>query len=223
MKNLSARFSWGKQLNLTLLLVIGIFWLAATPAFAHHAFGGKLPQNLWQGFLSGLAHPVIGFDHLAFIVSIGLVAAIERQGIWLPIVFVLAAMGGTASHVAGWNLPIAELFVSISVLFFGILLAIENNLNGWIVMALAAISGLFHGYAYGEAIFGAEMTPLLSYLAGFTVVQLIISIVSFSIAKMFVLGVTEERSSILRFAGFFICGVGATFLANLIVGTIFPT
>lgn len=30
-------------------------------ALAHHMIGGDLPQNLLGGFLSGLAHPIIGF------------------------------------------------------------------------------------------------------------------------------------------------------------------
>ena len=48
--------------------------LAATPALAHHPMGGEVPQTFWHGLLSGFGHPVIGIDHLAFVVAIGLAA-----------------------------------------------------------------------------------------------------------------------------------------------------
>jgi len=36
------------------------------------------------------------------------------------------------------------------------------NKPNWLVLTvLGAIAGLFHGYAYGESIIGAGMTPLL--------------------------------------------------------------
>src|SRR5438552_688041 len=41
--------------------------LAATPAFAHHVMGGRTPATFMEGLLSGLAHPLIGPDHLAFL------------------------------------------------------------------------------------------------------------------------------------------------------------
>ena len=73
-----------------LAIVIGFSLLVvASPASAHHAMGGKMPSTFFEGFLSGLAHPVIGVDHLAFIVSVGLFAAINPQGILIPIFFVL--------------------------------------------------------------------------------------------------------------------------------------
>ena len=62
--------------------------VVASPAAAHHPLGGGVPSNFFEGFLSGLAHPVIGFDHLAFIVAIGLVAALKPQGWLMPIAFV---------------------------------------------------------------------------------------------------------------------------------------
>ena len=63
--------------------------VVASPASAHHPMGGKMPSTFFEGFLSGLAHPLIGVDHLAFIVAVGLFAAIKPQGILIPIFFVL--------------------------------------------------------------------------------------------------------------------------------------
>jgi len=49
------------------------FLVFANPTSAHHTMGGGMPSNFFEGFMSGLAHPVIGVDHLAFIVALGLV------------------------------------------------------------------------------------------------------------------------------------------------------
>ncbi len=197
--------------------------LMATPAFAHHAMGGKMPATFFQGFLSGIAHPLIGLDHLAFIIAVGLLAAIERKGVLIPIAFVLAAMLGTGVHLAKFALPQVELFVSGSILLFGILLTMKDSPNTIVVAGLSAIAGIFHGYAYGESIFGAEMTPLLAYLTGFTLIQLAVSLSAFSIGKNLVLkGLTELASTKFRPAGWVICGIGLTFFVSQLVTLIFP-
>nr|MDJ0600449.1 HupE/UreJ family protein [Crocosphaera sp.] len=53
-----------------ILTVIGLLILAQ-PATAHHPFGGQTPSNFFEGFLSGLGHPIIGLDHFAFILASG--------------------------------------------------------------------------------------------------------------------------------------------------------
>jgi urease accessory protein len=194
--------------------------LFSTPALAHHAMGSELPTTFFEGFVSGLAHPVIGLDHFAFVVSVGLLATISRQGIKIPIAFILAAMLGTGLHLAQIALPAAEFVISGSVLLFGILLALKERFNSWILTGLAAFIGLFHGYAYGESIFGAEMTPLIAYLIGFTAIQLVIASASFLMGKAVLKRAVEQPGLPLRFAGFVICGAGAVFFSSLILESI---
>lgn len=199
--------------------IVGIGWLfVATPAFAHHALGGRLPVNFWEGFISGLAHPVIGSDHFAFVVAVGLLSATIQQGILIPIAFVLTAMAGTGIHLMQLGLPAVEFFVSGSILLFGILLVMKDRLNVAVVMSLAAIAGLFHGYAYGETIFGAEMTPITAYLAGFSAIQLVIALSAFAVGKTMLRAQAKPQSaSKLRSIGFVICGIGIAFLSNQII------
>jgi urease accessory protein len=192
------------------------FLLFATPVFAHHALGGRTPSNFWEGFLSGIAHPTIGFDHFAFVVAVGILAVLKPQGILIPIGFLLAAMAGTGLHLLGITLPFVELMVSGSILLFGALIVIKDSPKTLVIMALAVLAGLFHGYAYGEAIFGAEMTPLISYLLGFTVMQMLISGSAFAIAKKFL------DSSNLKSAGFVISGIGLAFTSSQVVNLLFP-
>ena len=51
----------------------GIMMFPSGVAIAHHPMGGNTPSTLWEGLLSGVGHPIIGFDHLAFIVAMAFV------------------------------------------------------------------------------------------------------------------------------------------------------
>ena len=188
--------------------------LLATPASAHHAMGGATPSNGWEGLLSGLAHPVIGLDHLAFIVAAGLIAALFRRGAVIPIAFVAASLIGTGVHALAWNLPAPELLISLSVLLFGALL-IARRQSLALSAGLAAAAGVFHGYAYGESVVGAESTPLAAYLLGLALVQLAIGLSTRSVYRM-----TARRTSdmTLRWAGVAICCVGIAYLCAPWVG-----
>jgi urease accessory protein len=198
---------------------------ATTPALAHHAMDGNMPSNFFEGFMSGMAHPLIGPDHFAFIVAVGLLAVTRTQGLLIPVAFVLAAMLGTGLHLANLNVPGVELFVSGSIVLFGILLTQKDRWNTAAVTGLSAVAGLFHGYAYGESIFGAQMTPLLAYLTGFTVIQLAVSLAAFWIGKATILDRSHDNQPTFdrfRSAGLVICGVGLAFFVSQVVGILFP-
>ncbi|MEB3188761.1 MAG: HupE/UreJ family protein [Snowella sp.] len=217
------RFSPGttvfKPLGLGIFASLG-FMLMALPASAHHMMGGKVPADFFQGFMSGIAHPLIGFDHFAFIFAVGLLAAIQQRGILIPIAFVLASMLGAGAHLATLNLSGVELGVSGSVLLFGILLTLKNRPNTATLVGLSAIAGLFHGYAYGESIFGAETTPLFAYLLGLTLIQLVVAMMVFGLSKKLLSG--EAQLPIGRSAGLVLSGIGLAFLASAIVNVIVP-
>lgn len=161
---------------ITTVSVAALFLAAIQPALAHHAMGGTLPGSTAQGFLSGIAHPVIGIDHLAFVLALGLLAAVQRAaGYLIPLAFVPATVAGAALHVAQVSLPFAELAVAISVLAVGLALFLQARDAKLWLSAFASVAGVFHGFAYGESIVGAETTPLFAYLAGFSLIQLAIA------------------------------------------------
>ncbi|MGB3308364.1 MAG: HupE/UreJ family protein [Nodosilinea sp.] len=198
---------------------IAALLLLPLPSLAHHPLGGRVPATFADGFLSGLGHPVIGLDHLVFVVAVGLLAAVSTWGIAIPIVFVLAAMVGTGLHLAEITLPAAELVIAGSVLGFGVLLALKNRPQSLVIAGLAAIAGLFHGFAYGEAIFGAQTMPLVAYLAGFTAIQITIAIAVFWAGRQLA---QRTHTAFVQRAGLVICGVGATFLATALLETVLP-
>lgn len=146
----------------------------AGPASAHHLMGGKTPSTFADGILSGLGHPIIGPDHLAFLIALGIVVGVGRLSLVAPFLFLLAMACGVAAHVAAVNIPSAELIVAVSVLTAGVLIALNWNIPSAAWAAIFGIAGFFHGYAYGESIYGAEPTPLAAYLAGLVAVQTVL-------------------------------------------------
>lgn len=198
--------------------IVGIELLITAPAFAHHPLGGRVPANFFEGIMSGFGHPVIGLDHLAFIVASGLMAVGIAQGLLIPVIFVLGTAIGTGFHLLSIDLPIPEIVISLSVILFGVLLAIRNRKQKIsstyraIVTSLAAIFGIFHGHAYGESIFGAEPTPLIAYLIGFTLIQLAIATTSYFLAQKI------SFKYLMRFLGGAIAATGIVFLSSAITG-----
>lgn len=203
------------------LVALFLSFFTTVSAHAHHPMGGRTAFSPFEGFMSGIAHPVIGVDHLAMIVAIGVLAAAMRPGFLLAAVFVVASMGGAGLHLLGMSLPFSEELVSFSVLAVGILLALRRTPNRGLVLGLCTVAGALHGYAYGESIFGAEPTPLTAYLVGLTVVQLAVAGVAYTIAKKF-----RERAGedalVLRPAGYVVAGAGLALLATQLVALSFP-
>ena len=153
------------------------FVALSCPALAHHPMGGTTPSTLWQGLLSGLAHPVIELDHLLFLIGIATATAIARiapkQAMMLMLAYVVFSAFGTVVRVSDLTIPLAETAVAISLLAIGLWLWI-TKLPGLVVAGLWVSGGFFHGYAYGEAIVGSETTPLVAYLCGLAFIQAIL-------------------------------------------------
>ncbi len=143
--------------------------LLASPAFAHHPFGmgDSAALTPLQGFLSGVGHPLLGPDHLLFLLAIALIG-LKRPLAWVVPLLALGLGGSVLSQfiplpeaIAPW----AEALVSLS-------LAVEG------LIALSVISPLWlcplialHGFLLGSTIVGAEASPLLTYFLGLLVGQ----------------------------------------------------
>lgn len=193
----------------------------ATPATAHHPLDGRVPANFFEGIMSGIGHPIIGFDHLAFIIASGLIAVGIARGFLIPVAFVLATGIGAVVHLLAIDLPIPEIIIAASVVLFGVLLFLRNQSRQaanytLVVTALASLAGIFHGHAYGEGIFGAEPTPLVAYLIGFTVIQLAIALGVYLLASKAIARVPVKY--LTRFAGLVVAAIGVVFLTSAISG-----
>lgn len=192
------------------------FLFATASASAHHVMGGKIPSTFVEGLLSGLGHPVIGPDHLAFLLGMGIAVGFGGLNLALPALFVVASAIGVALHVNGVNVLAPEIVVAVSVLLAGFLIARGRTFPVWIWAVLFAVAGLFHGYAYGESIFGAETSPLYAYLGGLILIQSALTVGTALLARRSGGSVSELTP---RLAGAVIIGVGlATLIGQLVPG-----
>lgn len=198
---------------LTLALASG-----ATPALAHHVMDGNLPTTFMQGLLSGLGHPIIGLDHLAFVVALGIGAALLQGPLVVIAAFVTMSIAGVLIHLAQLDIPMVEPLVSFSVLLVGLALVWSRSVAGSVWLGIAAVAGLLHGYAFGESIVGAERAVVGAYLLGLAIVMAAIALTVAWITRR-VVGADGVASPSLRVAGAIVGCVGAVlFVTTLLPG-----
>lgn len=159
-----------------MLLSLVLIAASVLPAAAHHPMGGATPATAFEGLASGLAHPVIGLDHFAFLIGVGLLAARFRNGAWLPFAFLIGSALGSAVQFGGAGIPAAEVVVVVSILIMAAALLWRGSISQATAAAYFAIAGAFHGYALAEPVVEATLTPLIAYLVGLVIIQCSISI-----------------------------------------------
>lgn len=188
--------------------------MTATPALAHHPLDGAMPTTILHGLLSGVGHPVIGLDHLAFIVAAGVLAALAGRLLTAPLGLIAGALLGAALHLGAVNLPGAEALIALSVLLAGLAVFFGARANGGLLIAGFALAGLFHGYAYAESVIGAEQGVIAAYLASFSVTQWAIAVLAGFGATLLLDAPVWRRTR--QIAGGAFALAGAAFLASAI-------
>ena len=147
-----------RQFHLTILLLV----LSVT-ASAHEGAG------IVGGFSSGFMHPLLGWDHVAAMVAVGLWGAIlGYPAIWvLPVAFPLVMAVGGALGVIGIPLPGVEIGIAASALVLGsmVLLAVRPPLG--VAVVLVGIFAIFHGHAHGTEL--PHAANPLAYALGFVI------------------------------------------------------
>ncbi len=190
--------------------ILGGLTLAALgvgPAAAHHVMDNQLPATFMQGLLSGLGHPVIGLDHFAALIAVGCIAGTQARGGILAVGFVVAMIGGVAVHLGRATIPAGELLVALSVILLGIAMLRVRPVRPPGALLLFVLAGLFHGYALGESIVGAEPAPLYAYLAGLAIIQSVVALGAMMTTRKFLARPSFEPVT-LRLVGAGIAGFG---------------
>jgi urease accessory protein len=144
-------------------LGLGVALLAPALALAHQETGQA------AGFLSGLAHPVSGLDHVLAMVAVGLWGAVlGPPAIWvLPVAFpVVMALGGLMG-LLGIPVPGVEVGIALSAIVLGAMVLAELRPSLWLAAAVVAFFAIFHGHAHGQEL--PEGTSALLYSLGFVV------------------------------------------------------
>jgi urease accessory protein len=187
----------------------------AAPASAHHLMGGEVPATGWQGLLSGLGHPIIGIDHLAFIVGVGLIAHLAGRLALLPPLFLAGTVLGCVVHVQGDDLAASELAVALSVAIAAAVVALRVRMPVGLLASLLAVAGALHGYAYGGSIVGAETTPLAAYIVGFATIQYVLAVGSGLAFRTMVGRAYIAEATAARLVGTAVALVAVLALANV--------
>lgn len=177
-------------------------------ALAHHPMGGAVPTTALQGLLSGVGHPIIGLDHLAFVIAAGVLAAgapSRAARIALPLLFLGFGVLGTLVHLGGIGLGPVEMLIAASLLAVGGLLLQERAASTPVLGVLFALAGLFHGHAFAEAVVGSETGPVVAYLLGLAATQAAIAFGAMAATRRLA---AVPALTLRRWAGAAACAVG---------------
>jgi urease accessory protein len=126
------------------LVILGALALPSL-AFAHPG------HEHASGLLSGLAHPLFGFDHLLAMLAVGLWGAqLGGRARWaLPVMFVAVMLLGGGLGLAGFGLPGVEQGILASVVVLGLALLWARKVSLTYSAGLVGLFALSHGHAHG--------------------------------------------------------------------------
>jgi len=152
-------------MTVTRNIIIGalLLLMLADAALAHEA------EGFAGGFVSGLLHPLFGWDHVVAMVAVGLWGAfLGMPAIWLlPVVFPLVMALGGAAGVAGAPLPAVEAGIGASALVLGAMVALAARPPLWAAAVIVGVFAVFHGHAHGTEL--PHAANPLAYSAGFVI------------------------------------------------------
>lgn len=181
--------------------------LSAAPALAHHPMESLgLQPSAISGLLSGLAHPLLGPDHLLFLLALALVG-LQRSMRWT---LGLLVVGLASSAVGLWlpGLPAAEALVSLSLVLEGLVIA--GRLPTLTLIPAFAL----HGYVLSASVIGWESTPIAFYLLGLLLSQALV--LTASLVALRRLAVDLQPATKIALAGVLV-GIGAAFTWTALV------
>ena len=189
------------------LSVISLSLVLAAPALAHHPMTAMgLEPSLFSGLLSGLAHPLLGPDHLVFLLALGLV------GLHRPLRWVLglltAGLVGSGLGLVLPGLPGAEALVALSLVVTGLVL-LQRLPSALLLPAFA-----LHGYVLSGSVIGWETTPVAAYLLGLLLSQSALMLAALTVVRRWAATLTAAH---LRLAAGLLMGVGAAFTWSALV------
>ena len=198
--------------------------LISAPAFAHHPLAGQEMSTFTHGLLSGIGHPLLGFDHLFFVALVGIAAVFTGRRYSAPLGYIAAMVVGCVLMTTGVALPGIEVVIALSLLTLGFLVLRGVALSLPQALGLFALAGLFHGSAFGESMAAAEAASanvvLAGYLIGLGVIQYAICLVFGWIVRS--VWKTAEASALQpRLAGAVVGGVGLFLTLEVIEGAAF--
>ena len=145
------------------VLLAAILLASATPALAHTG------EGLAGGLTGGFMHPLLGPDHVAAMVAVGLWGAfLGVPAIWiLPVVFPLVMAVGGVLGILGVPLPGIELGIAVSAVVLGLMVALAAKPHLAVAAVIVGAFAILHGYAHGTEL--PDGANALAYSIGFVI------------------------------------------------------
>jgi urease accessory protein len=159
-----ASISWWRRPVLVAGFFFAAFLLLSPSAQAHHLMElMQLQATPLAGLLSGLAHPILGPDHLLFLLALSLVG-LQHRTPWM-LALLVTGLAGSAAGLLLPGLPAAEALVSFTLVV--VALVLMARLDRRLLLPAFAL----HGYVLSAAVLGWSAAPMFSYLAGLLLSQ----------------------------------------------------
>lgn len=110
-------------------------------------------------FTAGFLHPLLGLDHLAAMVAVGVWSALaaRRAGpglLWGPTGFAALLLAGAVLGMQGVSVPAVEPMIAASLLASGLLVASRLRVPGLVAALSVGVFAVFHGAAHGYELAG---------------------------------------------------------------------
>ncbi|MFM7313029.1 MAG: HupE/UreJ family protein [Cyanobium sp.] len=194
-----------------LLVMPGILMalaLLAPAAQAHHVMELlHLRPTPLTGLISGLAHPLLGPDHLLFLLALALVGLKHRLR-WMLALLTTGLIGSGLGLVAP-GLPGSEALVSLSLVAVGLVLL--DRLPAPLLLPAFAV----HGYALSASVLGWTSAPVAFYLAGLLISQGALLLFSLTLLRKLAV---RLGGGARRLAAAALMGCGAAWTWSALVG-----
>jgi urease accessory protein len=187
---------------------LAILALLPEAAHAHHLMHLlDLKPTPFNGLLSGLAHPVLGPDHLLFLLALSLVGLRHRTS-WM-LALLATGLGGSGLGLLLPGLPAAEALVALSLVVVALIL-----LAGWDRRLLLPAIAL-HGYVLCATVLSWTAVPIATYLIGLLISQGALLLVSLGVLRH---SAAASSTTTRRTLAAVLLGLGAAWTWSALVG-----
>lgn len=181
-----------------------INWLALSVTMAYiptadaHSIGVE-----GAGFITGLAHPFMGLDHLLAMIAVGIWATqTGGNAVWrLPFSFIVMMAVAALISAGGFSLPALEPLIAGSVVFLGLMVVFAIRLPANLSLLLVGLFAVFHGYAHGLEM--PQTSSAIHYGSGFVLATTLLHLIGIGLGK-----VTYRKQLLSRLSGSIIAMAG---------------
>ena len=172
-------------------LAFSVTMLAYIPYADAHSMGAE-----GGGFITGLAHPFMGLDHLLAMIAVGIWAAqTGGNAVWrLPLSFIVMMTVAALISASGFSLPVLEPLIAGSVVLLGLMIVFAVRLPVKLSILLVGVFAVFHGYAHGQEM--PQASSVILYGGGFVLATTLLHLIGIGFVK-----ITYRKNLLSRLSG----------------------